>query len=143
MIRILTLTNGGTLTNLSDPDRRSVLLALSMAISHETAILSRLQADEEFRSFKESIEQRRQQIETFESLLRKLLATLLTASTYLVVRGFDNMYEGLYSKDENKRDKWTIELVNRLKKPGILGCNLVNWTYGWHKRDNLVSSYNP
>ena len=59
--------------NLSSEDRRQIILALQIAIGSESKAISGLESDIEFRSFREAIEERRRQIDSFEKVLRKVL----------------------------------------------------------------------
>jgi hypothetical protein len=64
------------MTNLSVQDRLQLVLALNIAIAHENDVLLRLEADEEFRSFRgafrDAIQERHAQIEKFEGIREKL-----------------------------------------------------------------------
>jgi hypothetical protein len=58
--------------NLTAQDGREMLVALSIAIAHETEVVSRLESDDRLCSFIDSIEDRRRQIAAFERLAKKL-----------------------------------------------------------------------
>jgi hypothetical protein len=63
---------------LTGEDRRELLLALWIAIAHEERVVERLQADQDLRCLKASIEDRREQIAKFEKLLAKLQAARIS-----------------------------------------------------------------
>jgi len=58
--------------NLSSGELRDIVLALNIAIAHETEVISRLKSNDRFNSFTESIEDRRKQIAKFKKLVEKL-----------------------------------------------------------------------
>ena len=60
------------LLDISSQDRSELLLALQIAIGHESDVVSRLQADEEFRSLTEAVRCRLVQIRNFENLRKSL-----------------------------------------------------------------------
>lgn len=65
-------TGAGTVSHLSTEDTRLVLLSLMITIEHETKVVSQLKEDEEFRSHPKWIQERREQLVRFETLLTKL-----------------------------------------------------------------------
>jgi hypothetical protein len=66
--------------NLSSDDRREAILALTVAIAHESRIVSRLEADDEFCVLRGAIQDRRQQMDLFQRLLAKLVRGVATGS---------------------------------------------------------------
>jgi hypothetical protein len=57
--------------NLSRLEIGEMILALTVAIAHESEVVSRLESDEEFRTLRESVEDRHEQIARFQRLLEK------------------------------------------------------------------------